>query len=369
MASELEPASPEIKRYQRQKIAIAFTGTVLGLLALAILGFGVGPGLGRLFTEWFGTNDLLRLLAAAVANGVVMEAISLPLSFYSGYVLEHRYQLSNQSLTGWLWKRLKGYLVGGVLGLSLLYGLYAVLWLAGPWWWLWATAGWLVVTIVLGRLLPVVILPIFFKVTRLEDVSLLDRLKKLTQGTSLTIEGIYELHLSEETKKANAALAGLGNTRRVLLGDTLLQQFTPEEIEVVFAHEVGHHVYRHLPKSIAMGAMLSLFGFAMADLIVGAFARQLGYAGITDPAALPLLLFVLSVFGLIWAPLTNAISRFYERQCDQYALDHTHNKAAYRSAFTKLARINKSDPDPHPLVALLFYDHPPIRERLAMADD
>jgi STE24 endopeptidase len=360
---ELEPASPEIKRYQRQKIAIAFAGTILGLIALAILGFVVGAALGPLSTEW------LRLLASAVVLGAVMEAISLPLSFYSGYVLEHRFQLSNQTLTGWLWKRLKGYAVGGVLGLSLLYGLYAVLWLTGPWWWLWTSAGWLVVTILLGRLLPVVILPIFYKVTRLEDVSLLDRLKKLTHGTSLTIEGVYELHLSEETKKANAALAGLGNTRRVLLGDTLLQQFTPEEIEVVFAHEIGHHVHRHLPKSIALGAMLSLFGFALVDLIVNAFAGPLGYAGITDPAALPLFLFVLSIFGLIWAPLTNAMSRFYERQCDQYALDHTHNKIAYRSAFIKLARINKSDPDPHPLVALLFYDHPPIRERLAMAED
>ena len=240
--------------------------------------------------------------------------------------------------------------------------------MTGEWWWLVATAGWLMVTLVLGRLLPVVILPIFYKVTRLENTALLDRLRKLTEGTTLTIEGVYELHLSEETKKANAALAGLGKTRRVLLGDTLLAQFTPEEIEVVFAHEVGHHVYRHLLKSVVLNVVLSLGGFWLVHQVLTACASPLGYTGIDDPAALPLVLFVTAIFGLTLSPLLNALSRFYERQCDRYALDRTQNKEAYRSAFTKLAKINKSDPDPHPVVALLFYDHPPIRERLAMAE-
>lgn len=365
---ELEPAAPEVKRYQRLKITILFVTSVLSLAWMALLGFVTGPQLGRHYTEWFGDEQWLRLLASAAVLGVTLELLTLPLDFYSGFVVEHRYQLSNQTFAGWLRKRLKGYAVGGVLGLLLIGGLYWVLWLTGAWWWLFATAGWLIVTLVLGRLLPVVILPIFYKVTPLDDASLLDRLKKLTEGTSLTIEGVYQLHLSEETKKANAALAGLGNSRRVLLGDTLLQQFTPEEIEVVFAHEIGHHVHRHLPKSIAVNVFLSLFGFALVDAILTACAAQLGYSSITDPAALPLLLFVLAVFGLVWAPLLNAVSRFYERQCDRYALDRTHNPSAYRSAFIKLAKINKSDPDPHPLVALLFYDHPPIRERLAMAD-
>ena len=332
---------------------------------MAILGFLVGPDLGKETAVWPGWQ---RLLASAALLGVTLELLTLPLDFYSGFILEHRYQLSNQTLGGWLVKRCKGYLVGGVLGLSLVFGLYAILWLTGEWWWLWATAGWLLVTLALGRLLPIVILPLFYKVTRLDDAALLDRLQKLTQGTSLSIEGVYELHLSEETKKANAALAGLGKARRVLLGDTLLAQFTPEEIEVVFAHEVGHHVHRHLPKSIVLSVLLSLAGFWLVDQVLTTCAPRLGYTGIADPAALPLLLFVLTVFALVLSPLQNALSRFYERQCDRYALDHTHNKDAYRSAFIKLARINKSDPDPHPLVALLFYDHPPIRARLAMAE-
>ena len=361
---ELEPASPEVKRYSRQKITIAFVNGVLSLAWLAIVGFIFGPQLGELYPdEW-----PMRLLVSAAFLGLTLELLTGPLDFYSGFILEHRYHLSNQTLGGWLWKRVKAYLVGGVLGLALIFGLYFVLRVAGDWWWLWATAGWLLATIVLGRLLPVVILPIFYKVTRLDDANLLGRLKKLTEGTSLTIEGVYELHLSEETKKANAALAGLGNTRRVLLGDTLLAQFTPEEIEVVFAHEIGHHVYRHIVKSIVLSVFFSLAGFGLVDYVLRSSARAVGYERFDDPAALPLLLFVLGVFGLVLSPLQNALSRFYERQCDRYALDRTQNKDAYRSAFIKLARINKSDPDPHPLIARLFYDHPPIRDRLAMAN-
>ena len=366
---ELEPASAEVKRYQRQKITIVLVSSILSLGWLALLGFSAGPELGRQYTVWCGQEEWLRLLASAAVLGLTLELLIFPLDFYSGFVLEHRYQLSNQTIAGWLWKRVKGYGVGGVLGLLLVSGLYGILWITGDWWWLWAAGGWLIVTLVLGRLLPVVILPIFYKVTRLEDGSLLERLRKLTEGTTLSIEGVYQLHLSEETKKANAALAGLGNTRRVLLGDTLLAQFTPEEIEVVFAHEIGHHVYRHLPKSIILNIALSLAGFCLVHQVLSACARpeMLGYSGIADPAALPLLLFVLAVFGLSLSPMLNALSRFHERQCDRYALERTHNKSAYRSAFIKLAKVNKSDPDPHPLVALLFHDHPPIRERLAMA--
>lgn len=365
--AELEPTSPEVKRYQRQKLT-AMLGNLLGSVAfLAILAFIVGPPLGVWLRSWLGDDPWLRLLAVAVVLGIGLEAVTLPLRFWSSYVLEHRYDLSNQALGAWIAKQVKGYVVGGAIGLPLLFGLYALLRFAEPWW-LWAAFGWLLVTLVLGRLLPVVILPLFYKVTRLDDADLQLRLSRLAEGTGLTIEGVYRLHLSVETRKANAALAGLGSTRRVLLGDTLLDQFTPEEIEVVFAHEVGHHVHRHLPKMIGVSVLLATAGFWVVDLVLRNVALALGYASFNDPAALPLVLFVLTVFGLLLQPAENALSRFFERQCDRYALDRTQHRDAYRSAFIKLARTNKSDPDPHPLVARLFYDHPPIRERLSLAD-
>jgi STE24 endopeptidase len=369
---DLEATPPEVKRYQRQKLTALLASMLLGLAFLALMAFWGGPHVDRLVRDHLTTGRWLRLIVLAFVYAAGLELLTLPLDFWSKYVLEHRYQLSNQTLAGWIRKQIKGYLVGGIIGLLLLLGLYSLLWYSGWTWWLWATAGWLAVTLLLGRLLPVLILPLFYKVTPLDDAPLLERLRRLAQGTGLTVEGVYLLHLSAETRKANAALAGLGSTRRVLLGDTLLQQFTPEEIEVVFAHEVGHHVHRHLHKMIVWSVVLAAAGFWLVDGVLRTLAVPLGYPHDllpvhADPAALPLLLFVLTVFGLMLSPFENALSRFFERQCDRYALRRTGLVRPYLSAFAKLARLNKSDPDPNPLVVWLFYDHPPIRQRLALA--
>jgi STE24 endopeptidase len=365
---QVEPTDPETKRYQRQKLTATVASMVLSLAYVAFAALVAGPWLNQVIEAWLGAEPWRRLVALAFIYAAGLELFTLPLDFWSGFVLEHRYHLSNQTFLRWLWQHVKGYLVGGPIGLVLLLGLYVLLSYGGEWWWVWATAGWLAVTLVLGQLLPVLVLPLFYKVTPLDDPDLVERLRRLAEGTGLTVQGIYRLHLSAETRKANAALAGLGRTRRVLLGDTLLEQFTPEEIEVVFAHEVGHHVYRHLPKMVTISVVLAAVGFWLADLVLRHAAPALGYPSFNDPAALPLLLLVFAAFGLVLLPAQNALSRLFERQCDRYALERTRNPEAYRSAFVKLARINKADPDPNALVVWFLYDHPPIRERLALAD-
>jgi STE24 endopeptidase len=365
----LEPATAEVKQYERLKLTATIVNTVVSLAAVAVAALLFGPQIDGLVRRVTGEHDLLRLIGIGFVYASALELLTLPVSFWSGYIIEHRYGLSNQTLWRWVWRRIKGYLIGGPIGLVLLLGLYALLWYGGDWWWVWATAGWLLLTLVMGQLLPVLILPLFYKVTPLDDAPLLERLRHLTEGTGLRIEGVYRLGLSADTKKANAALAGLGRTRRVLLGDTLLGEFTPEEIEVVFAHEVGHHVHRHLPKMIVAGVVLAAVGFWLVDRVLHLAASALGYAEFNDPAALPLVLLVLTVLGLVLAPAQNAVSRFFERQCDRYALAKTGLVQAYRSAFLKLGRLNKADPDPHRLIVWLFDDHPPIRERLALADE
>jgi STE24 endopeptidase len=370
---ELEATPPEVKRYEQQKLTVSVASLLLRVAVLAVLALLLGPRLDAVVRTWTGDSPWLRVVVLGLGYAVLMELLLLPLSFYASFVLEHRYGLSTQTLSRWAWQRAKGYALAGVFGLVMTVGLYVLLWYTGPWWWLWATAAFLAVTLLLGRILPVVILPLFYKVTRLDDVALLERLQRLAHGTGLTIEGVYRLDLSSETRKGNAALTGLGRTRRVLLGDTLLEALTPEEIEVVFAHEVGHHVHRHLLKRIALSVVTAAAGFGLVDVVLHYGAASLGYPtsplpAYQDPAALPLLLLVLMLFNLALMPLENAISRFFERQCDRYALERTRLVAAYRSAFTKLARMNKTDPDPAPLVVWLFDDHPPIRERLAMAD-
>jgi STE24 endopeptidase len=366
-ADRIDCASPEIKRYSRLKHYALFASVGVSLACVVVMGLWIGPVLDEPVKHWIGDSPWLRLVGVALLFGMALEGLSLPISFWSGFILEHRFGLSNQTLLAWAWKRCKAYLVGGPLALVLILGLYALLWNTGRWWWLFAAGGYLLVTLVLGRLAPVLILPLFYKTTRLDNPELLDRLRKRAEGTGLNIKGVYRLHLSAETKKANAALTGLGKSRRVLLGDTLLDGYTPEEIEVVFAHELGHHVHRHLIKLTAIEVLLTVAGLWLVDVVLPGLAAALGYPAWSDPAALPLLVLVLTLFNLVLMPAENALSRAFERQCDRYALEQTGRPEAFRSVFQKLIQQNKSDPDPHPVIVWLFHDHPTIRERLALA--
>ncbi len=366
----------EAKRYGRIELACALADKAIDIVYLAVAAFFLAQPL----DDWLQTYPLLkgnwslRLVALFLVVMAIHLVVSFPLSFYSGHVLEHRFHLSTQTFGGWLWRYAKRNLLAIALSLVLALGLYWLIWTTGGFWWLAAAAAFFVVTIVLGQLAPVLILPLFYKIEKLDVPELSERLARLAAGTGLSIEGVYRMNLSEETVKANAMLAGLGRTRRVLLGDTLLQSFSPDEIEVIFAHEIGHQVFRHIRKMILLGIIYSAAGFFVCDrLLAATFASMpasgggFNYAEMS-PALLPLLLLILTLFGTLLEPLQNAISRRFERQADRYALDRTGLKDAYLSAFRKLAKLNKDDPNPHWLDVLLFHSHPPVSQRLAMAE-
>jgi STE24 endopeptidase len=317
--------------------------------------------------EWW----VLRLLTFYVLMTTLHLIVSLPLSYYSGYVLEHRFKLSTLSRVGWFWRYFKVLTLALPFGLMTALALYEIIRVIGPWWWLVAAGAFFLVSVVISQIFPVLIQPLFYTIRRLENPELQQRMARLAAGTGLSIEGVYRIALSEETVKANAQLAGLGRTRRVLLGDTLLYNYTADEIEVILAHEIGHHVFHHIRKLIVLGLVFSAAGFWLADrflmLWLHAGTGEVDY-GSLPIYALPRLLLILAVFRMVLEPLQNAISRHFERQCDQYALQRTGRREAYIQAFQKLAKQNKDDPDPPRLEVLLFHSHPPIRERLAMAE-
>lgn len=373
----------EAKRYGRLELICDLADKALDVVVLGVIAFVFARPLDRWLAEGISRAGL-RLAALFVIVTTIHIAISFPLSVYSGFVLEHRFGLSRQTFGRWLWRYFKRNLLVIVFGLALFEGLYAIIWWTGPnWWWI-AAGAFFVVSVLIGQLVPVLILPLFYKIERIgtgaggdggeqeaKAAEVTRRMTRLAEGTGLSIEGVYRMDMSAETAKANAMLAGLGRTRRVIMGDTLLDGFSPDEIEVVFAHEIGHHVYRHIHKLIAVGVVFSAAGFWLCDQILRSWAGigsgGSGYENLS-PASLPLVMFVLSVFGLALEPLQNAISRRFERQCDRYALTRTGLRAAYISAFRKLARLNKDDPSPNPIAVLLFHSHPPIAERLAMAE-
>src|SRR4051812_47276680 len=281
-----------------------------------------------------GERSMLRLIALFCVVMLLHIMVSLPLSFYSHYVVEHQFGLSNQTVARWVRNWLISNALTIVLGIMLNVGLFWIIWHTGTYWWLIAAAAFFVVSIVLGQLAPVVFLPLFYKIEPIKNDELDARMRELAKGTGLTIAGVYRLGLSADTQKANAMLAGLGRTRRVLMGDTLLEKFTPEEIDVIFAHELGHHVHKHIPKMIATGVIISLAGFYIIDRAITAWAG-IPTAADAPTSALPLVMFTLTAFSLIISPLQNAISRHYERQCDRYALMRTKNASSYRTAFLK----------------------------------
>lgn len=376
-SADAEPAEmtteqlAEAKEYGQRSLVCDLADKVLDVAFLTVMAFLVAVPLDAWLVESI-PSFTLRLAAIFAITMLAHMALSFPLSLYAGYTLEHRYELSQQTFGRWLSRYFKRNGLALAFGLVLVIGLYWIIWLVGDWWWLAAAGAFFVVTVLMGQLAPVLIVPLFYKVERLDNPDLNERMARLAAGTGLSIQGVYRLGLSEETSKANAMLAGLGRTRRVLMGDTLLDRFTPDEIEVIFAHEIGHHVFKHIRKMVLTGLIYSLIGFWVCDRALMFWAeRQYGTISAHDlpPSTLPLLMLVLTAFALVLEPLQNIISRRYERQCDRYALQKTGLREAYQSAFRKLARLNKDDPDPHPLEVFLFHSHPPISERVAIADE
>jgi STE24 endopeptidase len=360
----------EAKEYGRKHLHASLLDMAIDLVYLGVIALVFAVPLDRWLSAYL-ASDTLRLIALFAVVTLLHECFSFPVACYSGHYLEHRYGLSRQSFARWLERHFKHFGLGAALGLALFVGLFWIIRLTGGWWWLAAAGAFFVVSVVLSQLAPVVILPLFYRIDRLDSPELAERMSRLVAGTGLTIEGVYRMQMSDETTKANAMLAGLGRTRRVIMGDTLLDSFTPDEIEVIFAHEIGHHVHRHIRKMILMGLVFSVAGFWMCDLVLRrwltAESGQVAYQEL-PVHVLPVLMFALTLFFLILGPVQNLISRHFERQCDRYALTRTRLRDAYLSAFRKLAVLNKDDPSPHPLEVFLFHSHPPIAQRLAVAE-
>ncbi len=354
------------RRYERQKVAIRIATLVLLLAYAAVWVWGRGHVVDVIagWTSW----RWLGLALVGTVFFVGFELLSLPLSYHTEFRLEHAYNLSNQTVGAWIVRLLKEWLLALVFGAILVGGLYAALWYGGRLWWLWVWAGWLGLSVGLAKLFPVLILPLFYKSEPLDRAALHERFTNLTRGTALTIRGIFRLGLSKDTKKANAMLVGLGNTRRVYLSDTLLDAFTEEEIGVVFAHELGHHLHGHILKGIGLSAMMSTIVVAVIAVVLRPYESADPLLWPQAVAAFPAVVIAASVLSYALMPLGNAILRRFERQCDAEALRRTGDPVAYRSAFHKLGEMNLADPDPPRWIEILFHDHPALSRRIAVAD-
>jgi STE24 endopeptidase len=315
-------------------------------------------------------NDWFIVAAFATIFGGIYFLLNLPMGYYAGYVLPHRFDLSTQSLKDWVLDQFKSLAVGAVMGLILIELVYLILRATGDTWWLWLTGGMLLFSVLLMNLAPILLMPIFNKFTPLGDdhADLAQRLVKLAEKANTRVRGVFKMDMSRRTKQANAFLTGIGNTRRIVLGDTLINEFSPDEIETILAHELGHHVQHDVPWLIGFSTLVTALGFFLVSLAMDWAITTFGLTGVGDPAGLPALLILLSLYQLVTMPIENAFSRWREGKADDYALKATHKPEAYASAFTRLANQNLSDIDPEPWVVFLFYNHPPLNARIAKAE-
>jgi STE24 endopeptidase len=320
--------------------------------------------------EWVAgltSSSWLQVAIYALAFGAPYFVLDLPLSYYSGFVLPHHYDQSTQDLKGWIGDQLKGLALALVLGGIVLEVIYWLLRAAPTLWWVYAAGVMLLFTVVLSILSPVLIAPLFFKFSPLEDEDLAGRLMKLAERAGTQVRGVYCFDMSSRTKSANAALMGMGSTRRIVLGDTLLDEFSADEIETVLAHELAHHVHNDIPLLTAVNTVLILVSFYVAHLVLDWAVGAFGLNGPGDPATLPIFGLVMGAIGLISMPLGNAISRWREGMADHYALEETRMPDAFADAMTRLANQNLGEYDPESWVVFLLYSHPPLRDRVEAA--
>jgi len=370
-SNQVSTDSPETRRYNRIRRWLGISDFLVGFAFLVVL----------LVTGWSGSlRDIAwRMGFQNYSAAVFMYLLLLMLiskmlgsgfDIY-GFRLERRYKLSTQRLRSWFWDEAKGFLVGLLMGTIVVELLYFTIRQWPQNWWLLAWGLVMVLFIVLAQLAPVVLFPIFYKFEPLENEELRRRLVVLSERAGTRVRGVYRWKLSEKTKKANAALTGLGVTRRIILADTLLDNYTDDEIEAVLAHELGHQVHRHILKSIFVQAAITFFGFWAANWALHyAIDRHLfDFVQISDFADLPLLALVATVLSFLLMPALNAYSRFNERQADRYAFESIASVEPFISSMNKLADQNLAERTPSKWVEWLFHSHPSISRRLKAAAD
>jgi STE24 endopeptidase len=357
-----EDKAAKYHRLKRRTSVISLISSVVILGGLVVTGWTVS-----LRNTAEAVVPFAPVVAYVFLLSLTIELLGLPLAVYGGFLLERRYGLSHERLTSWLLDQLKSFVVGLVLGggaASLVYGL--IRW-SPERWWLPAGASFALLIVGLTHLAPVILLPLFYTVKPLDREGLRARLLALADRAGARVLGAYEWGLGEKTRKANAALTGVGSTRRILVSDTMLAEYSEDEIEVVLAHELAHHVHGDIWKGIAFESALVVAGFYLAAQALRFAVAAAGLRNESDPAGMPILLLAAGMVSVVMIPAAHAMSRGYERSADQFALTLTGNPSAFISAMRRLAAQNLAEEHPSRLVQWLFYSHPPIQERIEAA--
>jgi STE24 endopeptidase len=354
------------RRYHRLQLLLGAAGLAAGAAYLLIvLAAGLAAAVARAAAT---VSPVLawRVAVVAIVVGALERVIDFPLTWVRGFVLPRRYGLLHQSFRSWLLDGAKAAAIGGLVGLVAVEVIYALLATTARWW-LVAAVVLIAVQALLAFVFPVLLMPIFYRMSPLTDETVRARLQALAARAGIPIATVCVADQSRKSRTANAAVAGFGRTRRIVLFDTLVARFAPAEIEAVLAHELGHHARADVWRGLGAQAALTIVALWIADHLLRLGPRLWGLAGPADPAGLPWLALILSAVGVAATPLVNAFSRRLERRADDYALALTRDPAAFIGAMERLASLNLAQRAPHPVTEALLHSHPSIERRIARA--
>jgi len=355
------------KQYHNVKNWLFYIGLSIDIVVLFLIqATGASVNL-RNFASSFSANPFIM---HAIYTGVfclILYILHFPFEFFLGYTWEHKFGLSNQKLLGWFWDDLKKAFLSLAIILVLVEIIYFLLGKFPNHWWVGAGCFWLLLSIFLARILPNVIIPLFYQYSKIENEDLRKGILGLFDRCHVPVQDVYTINLSSKTKKANAFVCGLGKKRRVVLGDTLVSNFSVPEIEAVVAHELGHYKNKDIIKLIAVNAFVVFWGFFLVHKILNYLLLSWGGIAISDIASLPIFTLSMMIFGFLVTPILNAYSRKLEVAADKFSLDFTKNREAFSSMMEKLGQMNLAELNPSWINEMMFYDHPPIPKRVQFA--
>ncbi|ASW56077.1 M48 family metallopeptidase [Plantactinospora sp. KBS50] len=352
-----------------------YASMAIGLLVALLLGLTpLGSGLVRLVGRPFGGHWVAEAVLGGIAVILLADLVTLPFAAWRHTVVV-RYGLSTQGWGGWAGDLLRSYAVTAVIGAVALFGFYGVTRLAPRWWWAFGAAGAAALVVLLSFILPVLVEPVFNRFTPMEPGPLRTELLALAQRDGVPVHDVLVADASRRSRAVNAYVSGLGPTRRIVVYDTLLAEAPPAEVVAVVAHELGHARDRDVVSGTVLGALsvalavvaVRLLGEWSGLLRAAGVERAVGADGIAQPQALPLLLAVLAVAGIVAAPAQALLSRRVEARADAHALALTGDPDAFEAMQRRLSAVNLSDPDPPRWEYLYSASHPSTVERIAAA--
>ena len=352
------------KKYNNTKLAISI---IKSLVSFVLLYLFIALGYSKVLQDYIlsiTSSTYLIFLIFVFSIAVFSSILFMPANIYTGFYLEHKYKLSNQTFLKYFFENIKSLVVGLVIGVPILLLFFFVINQFGDLWWLVFASLMFLISVVLSQLFPILILPIFYKILPINDDELKNKISNLADEAGIKVENVYTFNMSKNTKKANAALTGLGKTKRIILGDTLLSNYSKDEIETVIAHELGHYKHKHILKNILFGTVSSFLTFFIISLLYKNSISLFNFNSITQIAALPLLSLWAMIIGLIQSPIGNILSRKYEYEADRYAIESTQKPESFINTLNKLTDQNLGDREPHPFVEWFFYSHPSIKNRI-----